>query len=69
MRKKCSEENTKGVAETPFDKICMGANHKFDQSLQKKPGRDDIIPGEILPGLRPRNERQMHKDRQTSWIL
>lgn len=55
---KCSEENTKDVAETLFDKeICMGVNHKYDQSLQKKPGRDEIIPAQMQPGLRKRNER------------
>lgn len=49
---KCSGENTKGVAETPFDmEINVGVNHKFSEPLQKKPGKDNIIPTETLPGL------------------
>lgn len=27
-KKACSEENTRGVAEQPFDKEIMGANHR-----------------------------------------
>lgn len=38
MRKLNSKENTKGVADKPFDKENMGATHGLNQSSQQKPG-------------------------------
>ena len=38
--KTCSEENTKGEAEQPFDKEIMGVTHRFNQPSQQKPGTE-----------------------------
>lgn len=58
------------MAETSFDKeISMGVKHKLNQSPQKKPGRNGIIPAEILPGLGKEMKGKMKAGCWTSWIL
>ena len=51
MRRTYSKENTKGVAETPFDNVSIDMNGKFNPQPQRESGRDrdGIIPAEILP--------------------